>query len=310
MQRPIPPSESAVPRDWCRWAWLVSRQNTVEEQERQLLESIVREPTADPELQQTALSALWMTSPVTTAVVLEDSFVRHGHTDVALTGVLHPRWWSDAVWQEVAASWLGADDRLDAAIWMVWAWANRPSSVTRVPIEVLERAGLGDSRDLVWPQALEIGRERAKAEARTPFEGFWRQHVRDWVGRWLQWEQAVYLYRWRFAEEERLTRWTESAPYAVAVPPAPEILTIPLDTPMAPQESLYWVILGLGYVLGQDGLDLAPKWDAIWSSWASSLNYLTFEVQSNCQTTEWHIAGLTGALRDGSAMKRWGLTLE
>lgn len=306
MQRPIPPSESAVPRDGCRWVWLASRQNTVEEQERQLLESIVRDPTADPELQQTALSALWMTSPVTTAVVLEDSFVRHGHTDVALTGILRPRWWNDPVWQHVAASWLETNDRLDAAIWMVRAWANRPSSVTRVPIEVLERAGLGDSRDLVWSQALQIGRERAKAEARTPFEGFWRQHVRDWVGRWLQWEQAAHRYRWRLAKEELLTRWTDSAPYAAAVPPAPEILTIPLDTPMTPQESLYWVILGLGYLLGQDGLDLAPKWDAIWSSWPSSLHYLTFEVQSNCQTTEWHIGGLTGALRDGSAMKRWG----
>ncbi len=305
------PSESAAPAVWCRWAWLVSRQNTAGEQESGLLESIVRDTAAEMELRTTALSALWVTSALTAAAKIEGALVRHGQNDVALSGVLHPRWWHDEGWQDLSGSWVGACDDLDAAIWMIWAWANWPSPVVRVPVELLERTGLGKWEDHNWLEALRVGVARAEnSSARSPFEAFWPQHIRDWVLRWLRWEEAVRLYRWRLAEEASLTRWSGSPPYPASLPPEPRVLKIALDTPMPPHNALYFTMLGLGYLLEKDSAESAPLWDSIWSSWASSLNYLTFEIQSNCQTTEWHIAGLTGALRDSYAMKRWGLSLD
>lgn len=200
--------------------------------------------------------------------------------------------------------WLGCDPKLDEAIMRVWSWVDHPAAFVRVPTEIWPRMGVASESPMAWTDIVAGAQTELRQEPKTPFEAFWRSHIKEWCDRWLAWEESAFLYQWRLGEEENLARWTGSPPYAATVPTGLEVEGVALNKSQRLRNSLYEAVLGLGYWWNQSrSTDLAARWDGIWSSWSSSLNYMTFEVQSNCQTTEWHIGGLTGTLRDGYAVE-------
>ncbi len=309
--RLAPPSHSEGSDPWCRWAWLLGRRVGLADDTVSLLHEVAIDSDRDGEVRRTALQAYWMVADVSDAVSLECELFDQNEMTLAVVGLRHPRWWKDEVWLSACDAWRGADPDIDETIARLWSWANRPMGIIRIPREVTERIGLADPDDIGWADAMEVGLDRANDVPDSPFEAFWRRHIMDWADRWLRWEESVWLYQWRLQEEATLTAWTKSVPYPSSWPDSPAIQTLGVPGARPASESLYLTVLGLGYLLGKDQTPaLAAAWDGIWSSWSASLNYMTFEILSNVQTTEWHIGGLTGALRDNYAMKRWGLRLE
>ena len=93
--------------------------------------------------------------------------------------------------------------------------------------------------------------------------------------------------------------WTHKKAHKIRVPDPPLVDMVPLPQAQSAEESITWMVLGLGYHRGAERTDTeAAAWDSIWSSWAASLNYALYEILSNVRITEWHIAGLSGSLRD------------
>lgn len=303
---PSPYSEGSD--GWCRWAWLSSRtEEVLADRLISVLGEIVIDSGRDGDVRRTALQAYWMGTGVRDAVKLESHLIDQKEIALASVGLQHPRWWKDETWILACNAWRGVDTEIDEAIARLWSWSNRPMAIIRIPQEVTERAALTDMSSIDWERAMTVGVDRAGVPSGSPFETFWRGHIMDWAHRWLLWEESVWLYQWRLREEATLTAWTDSAAYRSSWPDLPGVHTLEVPDPRQSRESLYLTMLGLGYLLGQDTSSTsAAAWDGIWSSWSASLNYAIFEVQSNVQTTEWHIGGLAGALRDNYALKRRG----
>lgn len=293
------PTPADNPGIWCRWAWLVGRRGSAADEARHLLIDTVRDASCEQEVRQTALGAYWMVSTVDDAIKLQQQLIAGGETELARFGLEHPRWWKDEQWLNALEHWFGYDAEMDGTITRLWSWQDRAMQFVRIPTEIFQRTGFSGSPSVDWQEALHTGVVQNVRDPVTPFESFWRGHVRDWVRHWLRWEESVRLYLWRLDEESALTAWTQSAPYPSSRPEIGEIQLMQIDKPRPLSETLYLTILGLGYVLNRhETMESAARWDAIWSSWSSSLNYSTFEILSNVQTTNWHIAGMTGMLRD------------
>lgn len=297
--------------DWFRWVWLVGRGRTAQAYTVDAIQETVLSDCYPASVRAAALNALWSLVPVSVAVGIERQLLDRQDFDMALAGLAHPRWWKDESWLAACMGWIGRDAVVDATVARVLSWTERSVCWGRVPTEVWERIGISRDGTTSWRDVLETGIRRVQDPPKSPFETFWRQHIRHWVNRWLQWEESVYLYQWRIREESDLVAWTGSEPYPAAVPEAPDVDLVAVMADRQAAETLYLTILGLGYTLRYDqSVSAAAQWDGIWSSWSSSLHYMTFEILANVQTTEWHIGGLTGALRDQYAVKRWGLSLD
>lgn len=298
--RLLPPSADAPAVVWCRWAWLTGRQADANAKTVALLRDGVLDRDGDKEVRRALLSAYWEVVDVREAITLERELVSGGRDSLALMGVEHPRWWHHDQWVVALEEWLGSETTLDEAIMRVWSWVDHPAACVRIPTEIWPRMGQVPQSSMAWTDIVARAQTELRQEPKSPFEAFWCPHIKDWCNRWLAWEESACLYRWRLREEQDLTRWTGSAPYAAIAPAGLEVERVVLNKSQPLRDSLYEAVLGLGYWWNQARTtDLAAQWDGIWSSWSSSLNYMAFEVQSNCQTTEWHIGGLTGALRDG-----------
>ena len=297
--------------DWFRWVWLVGRGRAAQADTVDAIQETVLSDGCPASVRAAALNALWSLVPVSVAVGIERQLLDRQDFDLALAGLAHPRWWKDESWLAACMGWIGRDAVVDATVARVLSWTERSVCWGRVPTEVWERIGISRDGTTSWRDVLETGIRCVQDPPKSPFETFWRQHIRHWVNRWLQWEESVYLYQWRIREESDLVAWTGSEPYPAAVPEAPDVDLVAVMADRQAAETLYLTMLGLGYTLRYDqSVSAAAQWDGIWSSWSSSLHYMTFEILTNAQTTEWHIGGLTGALRDPYAVKRWGLSLD
>ncbi len=306
--RPVPMVGSD---DWFRWMWLASRGGNADADTLSILRVAVFTSDSTSAARLAALTALWSLAPVSVAIDVETRLLDDGEIALGLAGLAHPRWWKDDNWLTASLGWMGRSPALDSAVARVLSWTERPVSWVRIPLEVWERLGIRRVDTVSWIDVLETGLNRVEQTPTSAFETFWRQHIQDWARRWLQWEECLSLYRWRLREESDLVAWTQSEPYPGSMPDVPEVelARSVLDRPVA--EALYFIVLGLGYTLGYDqSVSAAAYWDGVWSSWSSSLHYMTFETLANVQTTEWHIGGLTGALRHRYAVKRWGLRLD
>lgn len=305
------PDRSDGPQAWCRWAWLSGRRPVNNPETKTTLRDVILDNGFGDEVRLTALSAFWTLYELDEIVELQHQLIANHEMALAVSALLHPRWSHNEDWLTACGDWVGVNQDIDEAVIRLWNWADRPIDSVRIPREVLERADIIDVPSIDWRHCLEVGLERAHTPPHSPFEGFWQQHVTDWAAHWLQWEEQIWLYNWRLHEETMLTEWTQSQPYPTVRPVSPTTTVIKIDEARKASEALCFTMLGLGYVLQRNADDhVAAKWDSLWASWSSSLNYATFEVMSNVQTTEWHIGGLTGALRDLYAMKRWGLQLD
>ncbi len=297
--------------DWFRWVWLVSRGGSASADTLDTIATTVFSDSCTSSVRLAALNALWSVAPVAAVIEVERRLLDGDAVDMGLAGLAHPRWWKDPSWLAACRGWLGRNAVVDETLARVLSWTERPVPWVRVPAEVWERTGISGHSQIAWIDVLETGMARVEEPPQSPFETFWRRHMQDWAHRWLQWEENLFLYRWRLGEEADLVAWTGSPPYPASVPEAPAVEWI-LGAPERPgAETLFLTMLGLGYTLGyHHSAAAAAQWDAVWSSWASSLHYMTFEILANVQTTEWHIGGLTGALRDHYALQRWGLSLD
>lgn len=302
------PSSGADADEWCRWAWLMGRQSSPEPLAQ--LREVVSAREQVHLVRQTALGSYWMLSEVHDAMALEVHLLEQQQWHLAVYGLNHPRWWHDSQWVDACQNWVGLDDTVDRTVFRLASWDYRPLAHARIPHHVYERVG-SIRHPVDWDQALVIGEKHIRDPKPSGFVGFWEKHITDWAEQWFRWEEAVWLYRWRIQEEQQLVEWTHSEPYGAAPPPIPIMDCPRLSEARTVQESTRLMMLGSGYQLGaKDSSDAAAAWDSIWSSWAASLNYALFDILSNVQTTEWHVAGLTGSLRDQSRAQRWGLRLD
>lgn len=302
------PSDTAEPYEWCRWAWLIGRQCRADA--RAALCSIIFEDDRDITVRQTALSAYWMLSDVKDAIQLEEGLLAERRWGLALWGLDNPQWWHDARWLDASQNWIGVDQSLDSSVIRLQSWGGRKISWVRVPEQIYDRVA-GMQPPLNWRALLEVGAAHLGGPKATGFPGFWAQHITDWAEKWFHWEESVWLYRWRLQEERNLVEWTQSEPYGASSPIIPGVECLALEEPRTVQDSTLLMMLGLGYDWGANAsVSQAAEWDSIWSSWGASLNYALFEMLANVQVTEWHIAGLTGSLRDQSRAQHWGLQLD
>lgn len=304
----VTPSPDADEYEWCRWAWLMGRRMNAKPLGQ--LQELVFNVERDPLIRQTALGSYWMLAEVKDAIALEEKLLEQKPQALAVYGLNHPRWWHDSQWLDACQSWTRLDDTVDQTVFRLLSWDGRPLSRARIPHQVYDRVGtvLGP---VDWDKALHAGEQHIQRSKISGFVGFWEHHIAEWARQWFRWEEAVWLYRWRLQEEQQLVEWTHSDPYGAAAPPIPTLECPALSEPRTAQESVCLMMLGLGCQLGaKDDAAKAAGWDSIWSSWAASLHYALFEISSNVQTTEWHVAGLTGSLRDQSRAQRWGLQLD
>ncbi len=299
MLKEIPiPSQDADLAQWHQWAWLAGY--TECRSCLPLLKDLIHNRAGDLALRKMALSSYWTLETVENAINLQDTLVRTSDAEMALLGVQHPRWWHEKAWVNSCENWLGRDSLLDQAVIRLWNWSNRPTFSVRIPKEVLARTQLNLSEGVDWAEMWRRGRDLDEQGNFLGFEKFWPRHIRQWSSNWIKWEEAVTLYRWRLDEEGQLAKWAYKNDRSLDKPQSPEVDSVQLPQAQNAQDALMWMILGLGYHLGRDESDNeAAAWDSIWSSWAASLNYALYEVLSNIRITEWHIAGLSGFLRDG-----------
>lgn len=291
------PSRNADPTKWCQWAWLVGRMERHEH--LPALREIIFDTDFDQLVRQTALSSYWFLSNVQDAIQVEEDLLGQVEVGLALMGLHHPRWWHESLWLDSCQGWLGQHSILDQAITMVLSWGHHPMSYARVPREVRTRVGIPLASPMDWLKIFQTGWNHAVNQQLSGFEEFWRVHGTDWAERWFRWEEAIWRYRWRLEEEQRLVEWTHSKAYAAHVPDAPAVEAVLLPHPECAKDSLALMTLGLGYQTGAEkSQKTAAAWDSIWSSWSASLNYTLFETLNNVQITEWHIAGLTATLRN------------
>lgn len=301
------PSGTAEPYDWCRWAWLTGRHRGADA--LQALRPVIFADDRDILVRQTALTAYWMLCDVEAALEMEEGLLADGRWDLARWGLDNPRWWHDARWLDACQHWIGLHASLDSSLIRVQSWGGRKIAWIRAPEQIYDRITGLQPPD--WPMLLESGLAHMGGPRVKGFPGFWAQHITNWAEKWFHWEEAVWLYRWRLQEERNLVEWTQSESYGVSLPEIPGVECLALREPRTVQDSIFLMMLGLGYNRGANAsVRHAAEWDSIWSSWAASLNYALFELTANVQVTEWHIAGLTGSLRDQSRAQRWGLRLD
>ncbi|MCL4494815.1 MAG: hypothetical protein M1294_08370 [Firmicutes bacterium] len=298
MARELPtPSQDADPAQWCRWAWLAGQTQCYSC--LPVLRELIGNQAYDALVRKTALPSYWILSRVEDAIHLQETLLSQHDVALASVGIKHPHWWHEASWLDACQNWLGQDSLLDQAIVRILSWSHRPTLYARVPQEVMSRAGVVPDERLDWEAMWRLGQKYIGQGSLPGFEGFWPRHMSQWASGWLKWEEAVWRYRWRLREEERLVEWTHKKAHKIRVPDPPLVDMVPLPQAQSAEESITWMVLGLGYHRGAERTDTeAAAWDSIWSSWAASLNYALYEILSNVRITEWHIAGLSGSLRD------------
>ena len=293
----LTPAQDADSITWCQWAWLVGQTQSYHFVPQ--LRDIIFSGEYDLQVRETALSSYWVLSNTAEAIRVEEDLLALNACRLALAGIVDPRWWHENSWLDACQNWFGSDELLDQALIRIRSWANQPSFYARVPQEVLERTHLSQKSAVDWPDMFQIGRSHVHHERSSGFEAFWLLHTADWAARWLQWEEALWRYHWHLEKESRLTQWTQAKISEVQLPELPMVTTVCLAQPERAQDSVVGMVLGLGYHTGADRTEMgSAAWDGIWSSWAASLSYRLFEVLNNVRITEWHIAGMTGTLRD------------
>lgn len=302
MNRELPIPETADVYQWCRWGWLMGRRPNPEA--LAMLRRMVLDPDRDLLIRQTALGAYWMLAEAHDAIRLEEELLGDQQWDLAVWGLNHPRWWKSTPWLDACQDWTNLNDQVNQALFRVLSWGQRPLLLARIPTEIYDRIP-AITKPIDWEKMLEVGKQHVREPKSSGFVGFWEQHITEWAKKWYRWEEAVWLYRWRLQEEQQLVEWTNSEPYGARVPEVPMLECPTMLEAETTQERTPLMLLGLGWHLGSS--DKGAAWDSIWSSWAASLNYSLFEILTNVQTTEWHLAGLTGSIRDQSRSQRWGL---
>jgi len=302
-----PPAASARRRDWLHWIWLVGRMQ--QRGHLQALKDVILNDGLDEELRKVAVSSYWELVNVDEAILVQNLLIDRQEMVLALYAVNHPKWWHDVQWLDASRHWIGRTDILDAWLKRLWSWTEESTTVARIPREVYHRANAFEEYRGNWGQAWTRGLELLERMPLEGFHAFWPVHIGQWADHFRQWEEATCRYRWRLEEEQALVALTRSDAYITPHIEEPEVDLIVTSEARPPGELLTILILGWGDLVVKDAQG-AALWDSIWASWAASLQYMIFEISSNIQTTEWHIAGLTGALRDDISVTQWRLNLD